>query len=463
MIKFTKKDISLHNFFTKKYLKRFLILIFVYWVIVLLCEVLVLDFDVTIKKNTNPSSLTSNDNLYFDNIENFIKFVQKDTREPKILVFAHFFDDRGEPLILMKLALTLKKMGYNVYAMGIHRGKNEIILRNAGIPYLVDGAFVYASQKEHEKLFKEIDVAVINNQVLELYSPVYDYKVIWWYHGSLVCPNGSIIQLKKPQKYWQDIDKHTYMVTQEYNDLVTITEKQIESLSPCREKKMELIRNTVSTLSSTDSKDLENKILEQMRNAKEDGKIIFSTIGYLNPIKAQDILAAAIKLLPISYLHKAEFFFIGAPLDYNFLNELKREVAGYENIHITGSAPHAIIGNIYDLTDMLIVPSRTDASPLVVQEAAEHKVPAIITQYVGSKFITKDSSSGFIVNLDAKEIAKKIEWAIDHPEKIKKMGLAARKNYDKTSSEQEFAKRWSDKIDRKLKEVADYENRLKQE
>ncbi len=463
MIKFTKKNISLHHFFTKKHLKRFLILIFVYWVIILLCEVLVLDFEVTTKKNSNPSLLATNDKLYFDNVENFIKFVQKDTKKPKILVFVHFFDDRGEPLILMKLALTLKKMGYNVYAMGVHRGKNEIIFRNAGIPYLVDGAFVYAPEKEHEKLFKEVDVAIINNQAIDLFSPVYDYKVIWWYHGSLVCPEGSIIRLKKPQKYWQDIDKHTYMVTQAYNDLVTITEKQMESISPCREKKTELIRNTASVLSSTDSKDLENKILEQMRKAKEDGKFIFSTIGYINPIKAQDILAAAIKLLPTKYLDKAEFFFIGAPLDYNFLKEVKNQVEGYQNIHLTGSAPHAIMGNIYDLTDMLIVPSRSDASPLVVQEAAEHNVPAIITQFVGSKYITEDNSSGFIVQVDAKEIAKKIEWAIDHPQKIKEMGLAARKNYEKTSSEQEFSRRWSDKIERKLKEVADYENGLKQE
>lgn len=84
--------------------------------------------------------------------------------------------------------------------------------------------------------------------------------------------------------------------------------------------------------------------------------------------------------------------------------------------------------NVYNKSDLLILPSLSDAMPLVGLEAMACGLPIIMTKNIGYGEIIKNGKNGFLVNKkDIKEIVKFVNLLINNPKLRNKMGKQARK------------------------------------
>ena len=85
-------------------------------------------------------------------------------------------------------------------------------------------------------------------------------------------------------------------------------------------------------------------------------------------------------------------------------------------------------------TDIMVFPTFYDneAFPLVILEAMMHGLPVISTYEGGIPDIIDDGITGFLVHRENPiALADKIQYLIDHPNRIREMGDAARRKYEK--------------------------------
>jgi glycosyltransferase involved in cell wall biosynthesis len=70
--------------------------------------------------------------------------------------------------------------------------------------------------------------------------------------------------------------------------------------------------------------------------------------------------------------------------------------------------------------DVLVLPSRTDSSGMVVAEALASGTPALVSEMVGSKELVSEGSTGWIVPVgDAAALAERMAWCAGHPEAVR--------------------------------------------
>lgn len=97
--------------------------------------------------------------------------------------------------------------------------------------------------------------------------------------------------------------------------------------------------------------------------------------------------------------------------------------------------------------DVFVFPTyyNNECFPLVLLEAMEQGIPCISTNEGGIPAIIEDGKTGYIVEKHSpEEIAKKIEYLIDHPEKRIAMGKAGKEKFLKEFTLDKFENRMKD-------------------
>ena len=99
-----------------------------------------------------------------------------------------------------------------------------------------------------------------------------------------------------------------------------------------------------------------------------------------------------------------------------------------DKIIFTGDIPYNNVPFSYAISDITVIPSLQEAFGLVVSEAMACGKPVIGSKVGGIPDQIVDGYNGFLVQpRNSKEIAEKILWLIDHPKKLKSMGMNGRK------------------------------------
>ena len=167
-------------------------------------------------------------------------------------------------------------------------------------------------------------------------------------------------------------------------------------------------------------------------------KAVFVTIGYIEWRKGQDVLIEAIENLPQHILAETEFLFVGQDSSV-MAHELKKKVANIPNVKICGTVSRMEIHNILGNCSMLVCPSREDPMPTVCAEAMMHHVPCIVSDSTGTSDYIKDGNDGFVFKSeDVKELSQKIQWCVEHKDKLQEMGDRAYHIYESFFSEKAF-------------------------
>jgi GT2 family glycosyltransferase len=162
---------------------------------------------------------------------------------------------------------------------------------------------------------------------------------------------------------------------------------------------------------------------------KKNDLITFVILGSIEHRKGQDIVLNAIRKLKPEVLHKAEFIFVGKPLDKALVNEIKKACS--ENIQYIDAMPREDVLKLYEEADCIIIPSRDEPMSLVAIEAAILATPFICSDHTGVAQFVKDGENGMVFQSgNTLELSMKITGAVENPHLLRFMGHRAREIYE---------------------------------
>ena len=104
-------------------------------------------------------------------------------------------------------------------------------------------------------------------------------------------------------------------------------------------------------------------------------------------------------------------------------------------ITFTGMVEKKETNKIFGACDLFVFPSITETQGIVITEAMAAGIPAVAINEMGPSDIIEDGEDGFLVPLNKKQFADKIEFLIDNIKLRQKMGKNAQKNAEKFSVE----------------------------
>lgn len=164
----------------------------------------------------------------------------------------------------------------------------------------------------------------------------------------------------------------------------------------------------------------------------------FTTIGYVEWRKGQDILIDALEGISPERLADSEFLLIGQDSSV-IAQRLREQIREKPWIRIVGTVGRKEIHEILNTTDVLICPSREDPMPTVCAEAMMHHIPCLLSDAVGTAAYITDGIDGMIFkNGDPYRLREKILWCIKNQDALKKMGDEAYKVYESVFSVKAF-------------------------
>lgn len=170
--------------------------------------------------------------------------------------------------------------------------------------------------------------------------------------------------------------------------------------------------------------------------------IIIAVIGYVTPIKGQDIFAHAMEKLSESCRDKCEFWFIGNISNTTYCRDVK-QIAGKYNTVFWGEVSHAEIENMYSNIDVVVSPSREDTISIAMAEGLMNHKICIVSDSNGMAQYLHDGVDAFIFECENdNELALKMEYVVDHFGELSIVAENGRKVYDDYFSLEQVGKRF---------------------
>ncbi|MCB9812847.1 MAG: glycosyltransferase family 4 protein [Pseudomonadales bacterium] len=150
-------------------------------------------------------------------------------------------------------------------------------------------------------------------------------------------------------------------------------------------------------------------------------KIRFAFIGAIIPAKGLDILLKAWKKIDSS---NVELKIYGKfDLDKKYTSSIQSLISHSKSIKLEGTFKPEEIAQVFSEVDVLVLPSRWfENGPLVLRNSLLGKIPVIATNLGSNPEYINDPLNGLLFeNEDENDLANKIEFLIEKPEKIKEM------------------------------------------
>jgi glycosyltransferase involved in cell wall biosynthesis len=182
-----------------------------------------------------------------------------------------------------------------------------------------------------------------------------------------------------------------------------------------------VVHNGVSSPSHADLQDL-NRLRKELGINADESVIVCS--GRLSPEKGQKDLLRAIQLIPIGG-RKNTFLFCGDGPCRRALEEEAKHLGISDRVRFLGHRRDIL--EIYQIMDLLILPSHTEGLPNAVLEALSYGKPVVATRVGGVPEVVKDGHNGLLVLANRPDmLADAIVNCLASPEKIKSMGEAGK-------------------------------------
>jgi glycosyltransferase involved in cell wall biosynthesis len=165
-------------------------------------------------------------------------------------------------------------------------------------------------------------------------------------------------------------------------------------------------------------------------------------IGSMEPRKGQDVLAAALALLPRPLQAQLEVVMIGRSLDPAFVARVEPRLAALPFVRHLGPLPHERIAEHIAAADALVLPSRDEVFPVTIMEAMSLGKPVIATAVGGIPDMIRDGIDGLLAPPeDALALAAAIEHLAVDTEARRRMGVSARDRYAERFTIERFGER----------------------
>ncbi len=299
------------------------------------------------------------------------------------------------------------------------------MLLDAQIPVVVDENLQIAGMDECEWTwnFSMLICNTINFHVF-LSKRKADIPVIWWLHDSAFFYGGV------DQEVLQRIDR---------------TGMQVVSVGPVPERAMhEKLPDLPIGRLVYGVADVPQKRNKQMCGSMH---VVFTTIGYIERRKGQDLLMQAIAQLDDTERESVVFYLVGQDVS-EMAQCIRQQSLAMPEVKMTGTVDRETINEILEQTDVLICPSREDPMPTVCAEAMMHAVPCIVSDATGTAEYLHDGTDGLVFQSeDVAELVEKIRWCMRHRTMLDVMGARARTVYETYFSMQAFEKSLAEAIE----------------
>ena len=339
----------------------------------------------------------------------------------RILIISHQLSRTGAPIVLLDMIRIFWKHGYELEVITLLDGELREELEQMKIPVKVqerfmdqpDAFFHYAGQ---------FHLVVANTLVT--FEAVHLLKylsipVIWWLHEGR--QYFEYFQTVLPD--FQKLPPHIHVFSVGH-----------------------YVQQVVEELYGVQTEILHFGVEDVPSGGKRSNgdKIRFLTAGTYSKVKAQDVLAEAVRRLPKTYLQRAEFYFCGNEQMYDetvFL-PVKKLSEEYENVTLLHQLTRQETLEWMEKCECLIVPSRIDPIPTVAVEMMMKRNLCLCTEVCGIAHYIKDGVNGFTVfPEDAEQLKEKIVYIIENSRSLDQVRMAGRKIYEQYFSLEVFEMR----------------------
>ncbi|WP_462155378.1 glycosyltransferase family 4 protein [Pseudoalteromonas piscicida] len=167
----------------------------------------------------------------------------------------------------------------------------------------------------------------------------------------------------------------------------------------------------------------------KLKESRESSEVTFGFVGRLATEKGIDFLLRSIQLLQ-GRPRVLNFKFVIAgegPLKAGMESYAKQ--AGLRNIEFLG---HIEASKVFKQIDCLILPSKTEACPLVILESMSLGMPVIATKVGGVPELIEDGESGFLIQSGNEQELVSAMLNIIENDRFKSMSSSAKSLYSKS-------------------------------
>ena len=332
----------------------------------------------------------------------------------RILFITHQLSRTGAPIVLLDMIKLCKRERADIDVITMMDGELGEQLHNMGIDYKIMERFY----PEKERLLSEwsrynlvVANTIVTYEVIHVLNGS-KIPVIWWLHegrqyfeyfASVIPHFGTI-----------GSNIHTYAVS-------PYVKSVIKDIYKCD---VPMMHFAVYGYEGEADK----------HYARKRDVVKFLTAGTFSKIKGQDVLAAAIRMLPDEYMKKAEFSFCGneAAVDeevYTSVCELEKD---YNNVHMLHQLTRQQTISCMEDADCLIVPSRIEPLSAVAIEMMMTGGTVLCTDVCGIAYYVEDGENGYVTSSDdPQRLAESIIRVIDDYDNWEHIGKIGHQTYMK--------------------------------
>jgi D-inositol-3-phosphate glycosyltransferase len=159
---------------------------------------------------------------------------------------------------------------------------------------------------------------------------------------------------------------------------------------------------------------------------------VLAFVGRLQPLKAPDVAVRTLATLTRDCPDlDVELLVVGGPSGNGMdeprrLARLARELGVADRVRFEPARPNDQLATVYQASDLLLVPSRSESFGLVALEAQACGTPVVAARVGGLDHAVGDGTTGRLLNShDPREWAAAIAPLLRHPGKLAAMGQAA--------------------------------------
>lgn len=284
--------------------------------------------------------------------------------------------------------------------------------------------------KQYDQAFRN----AIEEEIREFKPDVIHSQHIWILSGLLkdynipyiITSHGAeFITYKKVNTF----DKYGFNAIDGCDKVIAISNDNMEEILnkfPDAKNKLEFVKNGYNS-NEFFIEDVDKKEILKKLSISEDFDKIVLFVGRISKLKGIDVLLKAAKI----YENEKILTLIVGDGDYKEELNIQKEELKLKNVVFLGSKEHSELRELYNISDVLVLPSRKEALPLVAIEALACGTPAIVTNQSGmDEIINKDVGLIFEMDND-KMLAEKINLILNNEVTFDKNVIAdyAKKNY----------------------------------
>ena len=332
------------------------------------------------------------------------------TKAGQALLLSHDLTLGGPAIALFHVAEILIKNGYSVVFASMLDGPLRETLQERHIPVVVDVNLQWKTMNEVSWI-KNFQLVFCNTIGYFMFLTNRDQTIpaVWWLHDSSFFYEGI------REEVLRSIDRTNLAAF----SVGPVPARAIKSMIPDFP-----VKNLIYGVADHFGRRLE----------RENDRIVFVTIGYIESRKGQDILVDAVEQLSPRVREKAVFYLVGQNTSMLAVR-LRHRIENLPQMQMTGTVGRDEVNRILDLADVLICPSREDPMPTVAAEAMMHGAPCLISDATGTADYIEHGVNGFVFQSgDRQQLAALIEYCIEHRSSLSKLGAKARKLYESVFS-----------------------------